>query len=78
MNTRTGTNAAVSALLLGVALVIAIGFGVDELRQAVIATAQTAQINDGAAEIARGPARVVPIGDARAAVADTTGAAMDR
>jgi hypothetical protein len=72
MNRRSGTNAAVAALLLGIALVIAIGFAGDEIRLSVTDTAKTAQINDGADEIARGPARVAPLAGPQLSAADST------
>src|SRR5258706_12989237 len=60
MNARIVNAAAAITLLLGLVLVGAIGVAVAEVHDSITATAATAQINDGAAELAKGPPRVGP------------------
>ena len=61
MLSRLGNWAAALTLLLGVSLLVAIGAAADEIHFEIADVAATAEINHGAAELARGPAAVAPL-----------------
>jgi hypothetical protein len=61
MNARIGMVASVLTPLLGIGPVAATGVAVDGVRFATSGGAQTAWINDGAAEIVKGPPHVAAI-----------------